>query len=147
MAKTKYIMHDCAYCHKQTKMEHVGGMMTEGQEGEPQKIWYRCTRCKHSALLNVGSLAKDKKGSSVKIERTNCTDYSKEKTYSVGQEIYHTGLDDVGRVIRKDKTSNGTHSITVSFEKAGERKLLESITTEFLEESVQPDSTQMQPQP
>ncbi|MGB2869055.1 MAG: hypothetical protein WBD36_11435 [Bacteroidota bacterium] len=145
MAKTKYILHECTYCHKQTKMELVGGMMAEGQEGDPQRLWYRCTRCKHSALLNVGSLAKDKKGASPKIERSNCTEYSKEKVYSIGQEIYHTGLDDMGRVIHKDKTSNGTHSITVSFEKAGERKLLENISSELLEESAQPEPTPVQP--
>ena len=61
MAKTKYIQHDCAYCHKQTKMELVGGMSAEGDQTEPLKFWYRCTRCKHSALIDGSSLAKDKK--------------------------------------------------------------------------------------
>ena len=130
MAKTKYMMHDCAYCHKQTKMELVGGMQTETSDVVPQRLWYRCTRCKHSALLSV-SFGKEKKGSAIKIERMNCVEYSKDKTFIIGQEIYHSDLDDMGRVTKKDKTSNGTHSITVSFEKVGERKLLENVKAEL----------------
>lgn len=127
MAKTKYILHDCAYCHKQTKMELVGGMTPEGEQTEPSKFWYRCTRCKHSALLEGASLVKDKRTALPAIDRAACTNYSSEKVFKVGEEIYHSDLDDVGRVVRKDKTSGGIHSIVVSFEKSGERKLLENM--------------------
>jgi DNA-directed RNA polymerase subunit RPC12/RpoP len=137
MAKTKYMMHDCAYCHKQTKMELVGGMDVEGQDAAQAKLWYRCTRCKHSALVLASSTVKDKKGMAAKIERSDCVNYSKEKEFPIGQAIYHSDLEDMGRVIRKDKTSNGTHSITVSFEKVGEKKLLEHVTKELSEESFQ----------
>ncbi|MBI3006262.1 MAG: hypothetical protein HYY49_12730 [Ignavibacteriales bacterium] len=130
MAKSKYIMHQCAYCHKQAKMELVGGMQNEGDAEPPQKVWYRCTRCKHSALLDAVTVQKEKNGSVVKIERSECMEYSKEKAYSVGQAIYHAELDDVGKVIKKDKMSNGIHSITVSFEKLGERKLIENVRLE-----------------
>lgn len=125
MAKTKYIMHECGYCHKQTKMELVGGM-TEQPEGDTQKLWYRCSRCKHTALLTLTITGKEKKGAPLAIDRSNCVEYSAEKVYTVGQEIYHPGLDDMGRVIRKDKTSGGSHSIVVAFMNAGERKLLEN---------------------
>ncbi|MBI4428313.1 MAG: hypothetical protein HY562_04265 [Ignavibacteriales bacterium] len=127
MAKSKYILHQCAYCHKQTKMELVGGMQNEGASEPPQKVWYRCTRCKHSALLDAVTVQKEKNGNVVKIDRSECLEYSKEKVYALGQSIYHAGLDDVGKVIKKDKTSNGVHSITVSFEKLGERKLIENV--------------------
>jgi hypothetical protein len=130
------MMHDCAYCHKQTKMELVGGMQIDGQEGIPQKLWYRCTRCKHSALLTLEANSKEKSGHA-KIDRTSAIEYAKEKVFTVGQAIYHSGLDDVGRVVKKDKTSGGIHSILVSFEKTGERKLLENIQHEF-EETVSP---------
>ena len=130
MAKSKYILHQCAYCHKQTKMELVGGMQNEGAIEPPQKVWYRCTRCKHSALLDAVTVQKEKSGSIIKIERGECTEYAKEKEYSLGQAIYHAELDDVGKVIKKDKTSNGIHSITVSFEKLGERKLIENVPME-----------------
>ncbi|MEK6755112.1 MAG: hypothetical protein AABZ02_03065 [Bacteroidota bacterium] len=129
MAKTKYIMHDCAYCHKSTKMELVGEMQTEGSESPSQKVWYRCTRCKHSALLDKQTLTPAKRGEAAKIDRSLCTTYSKERVYTVGQAIYHSELDDVGKVIAKQKTSDGTHAITVSFEKLGERRLIENVAS------------------
>jgi hypothetical protein len=55
---TKHIMHHCAYCRTETKMEFVGGQPSEPSE-ESNKVWYRCTRCKHSALLTL-AMAKSK---------------------------------------------------------------------------------------
>jgi hypothetical protein len=132
MAKTKFMLHDCTYCHKQTKMEFIGAMEGAGPDGA-QRFWYRCTRCKHSLLITL-SVEKDKKAAAPAIVKDQCTPYTKEGVFAIGQHIYHADLDDVGRVIRKDKTSNGNHSILVSFEKVGERRLLEQVTTELLEE-------------
>ena len=39
MAKTKYIMYECAYCHKPTKMELVGEMQN-GTEEPAQKLFW-----------------------------------------------------------------------------------------------------------
>ena len=137
MTKSKYIMHQCAYCRRESKMEFVGTQPTENTNAtEPAKIWYRCCRCKHSALLTIAPVAPTKKNQAVAIDREQCIPYSKEKTFSVGELIYHTELDDAGRVVRKEKMSNGIHSIVVNFEKLGERKLLEGIpleTEELLE--------------
>jgi hypothetical protein len=131
MAKTKYMMHQCAYCRRETKMEFVGGQPTENIDAtEPVKIWYRCCKCKHSALLTIAPVLLTKKNQAVAIDRERCIPYSKEKTFSIGEHIYHTELDDVGKVVRKEKMSNGIHSIVVNFEKLGERKLLESIELE-----------------
>ena len=137
MAKSKYITYQCAYCHKPTKMELVGGMQQDDGQQPAQKVWYRCTRCKHSALLDVVTVQKGRNISIVKIDRNECTEYSKDKVYSVGQAIYHVDLDDVGKVVKKDKTSNGIHSITVSFEKLGERKLIENMHLEVKTELVE----------
>ena len=127
MAKTKYMMHECAYCRKTTKMELVGEMLTEGSQEPAQKVWYRCTRCKHSALLEKQSLQQSKKGDAPKIDRSACVTYARELVYTVGQSIYHTDWDDMGKVTAKQKTSDGTQSITVSFEKLGERRLIENM--------------------
>ena len=134
MAKSKYIMHQCAYCHKQTKMELVGGIQNDAKDAPLEKVWYRCTRCKHSALMDARLVRKDKNAPLVKIERNECVEYAKDKAYSLGQAIYHVELDDVGKVIKKDKMSNGIHSITVSFEKLGERKLIENVQLETVSE-------------
>ncbi|MFH0992172.1 MAG: hypothetical protein V1799_19400 [bacterium] len=125
MAKNKFMTIDCPYCHKATKMELVGDMQAENG-GEALKVWYRCTRCKHSALIDKQVIQKAKGGSLEKISREQCTTYTKEQVFNIGQSIYHTDWDDMGTVLNKQKTSDGTHSITVSFEKIGERRLLEN---------------------
>lgn len=137
MAKTKYILHACAYCHKQTKMELVGEMQMEGQAGDQQKVWYRCTRCKHSALISKNETERPKNGGSVKIDHSSFLEYSKEKVFSVGQIIYHTEWDDYGKVLAKQRTSNGIHAITVAFEKSGERRLVENVAPEESTETEQ----------
>jgi hypothetical protein len=131
MAKTKFIMHQCAYCRRETKMEFVGGQPTENNGAETVKMWYRCGKCKQTALLTLPLASQTrKKVQAVALIREQCTPYDKQKTYTIGEQIYHSDLDDMGRVIRKDKMSNGIHSIVVAFEKLGERKLLENIAEE-----------------
>jgi hypothetical protein len=140
MAKTKYIMYECAYCRKTTKMELVGEMQTEGSEEPAQKVWYRCTRCKHTALFEKQSLQLSKKGDPSKIDRSACVTYARDLVFTVGQAIYHTEWDDVGKVTGKQKTSDGTQSITVSFEKLGERRLIENMP-----QSVEPEINESVP--
>lgn len=130
MAKTKYMMHNCAYCRRETKMEFVGNQPSDTINAEIVKIWYRCCKCKHSALLTLSPASQTKKSRVIAIDRKECTAYAKEKTFSIGEHIYHSEWDDVGKVVRKDKMSNGIHSIVVTFEKYGERKLLENISAE-----------------
>ena len=76
----------------------------------------------------------DKKAAAPAMTREQCTPYSKDGVFAIGEHIYHSDLDDIGRVVRKDKTSNGTHSILVAFERSGERRLLENVTAEMMEE-------------
>ena len=130
MAKSKYIMHQCAYCRRETKMEFVGNQPSDNNDTDTIKVWYRCGKCKHSALLSLSPASQVKKNHAVAINRDECTLYAKEKTFTIGENVYHVELDDMGKVVRKDKMSNGTHSIVVSFEKLGERKLLENIKIE-----------------
>lgn len=133
MAKSKYSMHYCAYCRKETKMMLVGGMSAEGQPGNGSgKMWYRCTRCKHSALLDQS--VSPKTAAQEKLDRGSATEYSATKVFSVGQTIYHSEWDDLGRVVAKIKTSSGVQAITVSFENHGERKLIENIAAETLQD-------------
>lgn len=130
MAKTKYIEHFCAYCHKDTKMELVGEMQVEGKEGDEFRVWFRCTRCKHSALIERPNTQKQRNGSAAQIDRVSFVEYSKNKVFMVGQTIFHSEWNDYGRVMAKRRISSGTSSITVAFEKLGERRLLEDVRTE-----------------
>ena len=125
MARGKNISHYCSHCERVTKLEMVGSV-----ENQPEKTWYRCTRCRHASLIDVNGLRKEQEESKKKPEKTDCTEYRPEATYKVGQAIFHSTWDDVGKIISKERTSRGEHSIVVSFEKLGERRLLESISSE-----------------
>jgi DNA-directed RNA polymerase subunit RPC12/RpoP len=123
MARGKNISHHCNHCERITKMEMVGSA-----ESQPDKTWYRCTRCRHASLIDVNSLKKLQEESKKTPEKVDCTEYRPNGTYTVGQAIFHSGWDDVGKIVSKERTSRGEHAIVVSFEKHGERRLLESVT-------------------
>jgi hypothetical protein len=125
MARGKSISHYCGHCERVTKMEMVGSV-----ENQPERTWYRCTRCRHASLVDVNELKKVQEEAKKRLEKADCAEYTPEATYSVGQAIFHSTWDDVGKIISKERTSGGEHSIVVSFEKLGERRLLESVTAD-----------------
>lgn len=122
MARGKNISHYCTHCERIAKMELVGAV-----ENQPEKTWYRCTRCRHAVLLDLSELKKIEEAAKKKPERADCSEYSPQSTYKVGEAIFHTEWDDVGKVISKERTSGGGSAIVVSFERLGERRLMESL--------------------
>jgi hypothetical protein len=106
-------------------MALVGEMQSNG-EGDATRVWYRCTRCKHSSLLDRP--AQKTKNGVGEIDHNSSVEYSKDKIFTLGQTIFHSEWNDYGRVTAKHKISSGTSSITVTFEKLGERRLLENVT-------------------
>ena len=123
MARGKTIVNYCGHCNRETKMEMVGTV-----EENPERVWYRCTRCRHASLLNVIAWKKIQEDAKKKVEKSECLEYRPDQTYTVGQAIFHTALDDMGRIVSKERTSDGAHAIVVSFEKLGEKRLLESVS-------------------
>ncbi len=121
MARTKYSERFCGYCNKSTRMEFVGEM--EGAQG---KMWFRCTRCHHTNLITVTAATETQST----LDATSATPYSPLSSFTVGQAIFHTEWNDVGRVLSKMKTSDGSQSILVSFEKQGQRRLIENLKPE-----------------
>lgn len=122
MARGKTIVIYCGHCNRETKMEMVGTV-----EENPERMWYRCTRCRHASLLDVAAWKKTREDAKKKVEKSECLEYRPDQTYTVGQAIFHTALDDMGRIVSKERTSDGAHAIVVSFEKLGEKRLLESV--------------------
>jgi hypothetical protein len=122
MARTKYSEQFCGYCNKDTKME----MMGEVQDGKG-KNWFRCTRCHHMSLLDVSIQPNDP---GAKLCAESATKYTPQQSFKVGEAIFHTEWNDVGKVVSKIRTSDGSHAIIVAFEKQGERRLLESLKPE-----------------
>jgi len=123
MSKTKYVLHFCVSCNKEAKMAIVGSM-----EGEGNKVWYRCTRCHHSTMIDT--LKSPLENNVIKFSKEECISYSPERSYTVGELIYHSDWDDMGKVTGKEKTSSGGRAILVTFEKLGSRRLIENLAAE-----------------
>ncbi len=123
MAKGRNILYHCAHCDRVTKMEQIGVV-----ENQPEKSWYRCTRCRHATLVDLESLKQSQQDAKKKVDRSTAVAYNPVNTYKVGEAIFHSEWDDVGKIVSKERTSDGARAIVVSFEKLGERRLLESVT-------------------
>lgn len=121
MSKTKYVMQLCTTCGKESKMEVIGAVV-----GAENKVWYKCTRCHHSMMVDISARQK-KQDAVLKINREECVNYSPDKVFEIGTAIYHTDWDDVGKVKSKEKTSSGANAIWVEFEKNGTKKLIENL--------------------
>lgn len=122
MARGKTISQFCNHCGRLTKMEVIGA-----NEEQPDRTWYRCQRCRHASLINLAELRRVQDESKKKLDKADCSEYRPESTYTIGQAIFHTGWDDIGKIVSKVRTSDGAHAIVVSFERLGERRLLESV--------------------
>ena len=123
MARTKYSERFCSYCNKSTKME-LGGEMA----GMENRAWFRCTRCHHTTLIVLKT--QSELTADLTLDATTATTYSPLQSFKVGEAIFHTGWNDVGKVLQKTKTSDGSQAILVSFEKQGQRRLIENLKPE-----------------
>ena len=122
MARGKSISRFCSHCGRISKMELIGAV-----ESQPEKSWYRCTRCRHATLFDLSELKRVQDEAKKKPERSSSLEYRPESTYEVGQAIFHAEWDDIGKVVSKERTSAGASAIVVSFEKLGQRRLLENV--------------------
>jgi hypothetical protein len=124
--QSKYITltNMCETCVTPTKFELVGEV--SGQEEE--KRWAKCTKCHHTMMLDLEVIRSEQnvpKETTVPVEE--CIDYSPKSNYSIGDAIYHKGWDDIGTVVSKELTSNGNQAIVVTFNKVGEKRLVENL--------------------
>jgi hypothetical protein len=108
------------------------GLMKPTENGQDDtganKVWYRCSRCHHNILFDEETLAALKESAESKsLSKEQCTHYSPEKSFNVGEAIYHTEWDDMGWVKDKQRMSDGRSAIIVTFQKLGERKLIDSF--------------------
>lgn len=127
MARSKNITHYCAYCNKETKMARVGPMEVADNNSAASRVWYRCIRCHHNILFDEETLNSLKENRETKeLSKDKCTEYSPDKSFKVGEAIYHSEWDDVGWVKEKQTTSDGHSAIIVAFQRLGQRKLIDS---------------------
>jgi hypothetical protein len=81
-------------------------------------------------LLNLDDLQKEAELKALPLDPQSCITYSPLRLYAVGDAIFHSDLNDVGKVTRKVRTSDGGQAIIVTFEKIGERRLVENLLPE-----------------
>lgn len=103
-------------------MEIIGGM-----EGVTDKTWYKCTRCRHMTLLSNPNGAAD----TTLLDAKTASLYDPHNTYEIGQTIFHSKWNDVGRVLSKARMSNGSNAMIVAFQKLGERQLVENLSIDL----------------
>ncbi len=126
MARLKNVEAFCSICNTVTKMELAGDVINTEEEN---KRWAKCKKCKQTMIIDLVGDVKVTKVSLEGIEEEECTSYSPTKTFSIGEAIFHEGWNDFGKVLSKEKMSNGQNSISVEFQKSGFKKLIESLNT------------------
>jgi hypothetical protein len=121
MAKVKNVEAYCSICNGVRKMELTGEVV-----GDETKRWAKCKKCKQTMIISTIDDVVSQKVSLVGIENEENTIYSPAKSFVVGQNIFHENWNDFGKVVAKEILSNGQKSISVEFQKLGNKKLVES---------------------
>lgn len=124
--RAKYIVLYSPFLMKETKHELIGEPI-ETETGRHQ--WARCTRSRHSQLVNLDKIEAeaDKSKAVIHISREDAKRYNPREEFKVGDIIFHAIWDDVGVVRAKEVTSQGGKSIVVQFEKNNEKRLIENL--------------------
>lgn len=123
MARVKNVEAFCTVCNAMRKMELAG----EVAGNDENKRWAKCKKCKQTMVIDLSHDVKETKPSLEGIENEDCTVYSPTKSFKVGESIYHENWDDFGKIVSKEALGNGRGSITVEFQKSGNKKLIESL--------------------
>jgi hypothetical protein len=124
--RAKYITLYSPFLMRETKHELIGEPI-ETETGRHQ--WARCTRSRHSQLVNLDTIEAeaDRSKAVIHISREDARKYNPREEFQIGDVIFHSVWDDVGIVRAKEVTSNGGRSIIVQFEKNNEKKLIENL--------------------
>lgn len=124
--QSKYITLSnlCELCVTPIKFELVGDA-TGQEEG---KRWAKCSKCHHTMMIDMMVIEGERRATKeVNVSVEDCIPYSPKSVYTIGDAIYHKKWDDVGTVVSKELTSNGSQAIVVAFSKIGEKRLVENL--------------------
>ncbi len=128
--KRKRYHAECKRCKMVKKMDAVG------ISDDEKYAWLRCNGCHMVYLFPIDWFQENNKvitppevafQNSIQPETHQVVEYSLNKTFSLGQRIYHKAFNDVGEVISKRKLDRGS-KIVVAFKRCGEKTLVEGLT-------------------
>ncbi len=127
--KNKYITLHSPFLMKETKHELIGEPIINGSK---RQQWARCTRTHHSQLVDLDEIEAKANSAEedIEISRDDSIPYDPHREYNIGDVIYHNVWEALGRVSRKEITSNGSHAIVVQFEDKREKRLIEKLSAQ-----------------
>lgn len=99
----------------------------ETVSGDETKVWAKCKKCRQKMIVDLTEYEEKQKSKSPTLDTETDVTYSPQRSYTVGESIFHEKLQDFGVVVSKEMTSGGRSSIVVKFKNSGERKLIETI--------------------
>ena len=118
--RKKIVLFYCKQCKSEREMKKDG----KGLDGKI--IWLKCTDCGKRTFLTMEtwqSLVEENRDTLIDSE----VEYDPNDSFSIGQALYHKIWDDRGEVVKKETTNNGENMIVVSFDRLGERRLVENL--------------------
>ncbi len=127
MAKSfrgKIIVSYCKNCRVDQEMKPV-------RYGFDDKIvWLKCPDCAKMIFIKTEDYEDIIQGRAKPrlAEEENYIDYAPEKSFQIGQVVYHKVWDDSGEVMKKEISSSGRHFITVEFNRLGQKTLIEKLS-------------------
>ena len=122
--KVKRRRKHCPVCKEELSMS-----VTREAEDENDLWWLLCPTCESKFALEYKDYQRNKKPDMSAIEKDNAAKYYTNKTYSIGDLLYHSKLKDLGLVVAKANSpmSNCSGTITVSFMELGQKTLIEGF--------------------
>jgi len=111
------------YC-KQCKKEREMKKTDNGLDGKI--VWLKCTECGKRTFLTVDNW-QSLVSNDFEIKADIEIEYDPNDSFSVGQALYHKIWDDRGEVVKKETTNSGQNMIVVSFDRLGEKRLVENL--------------------
>lgn len=117
--KKQCIIHYCRQCKADREMKKAG----KGLDGKI--VWLKCVECGKRTFLTFEKWESlSAKYNEPIIE--NEVEYDPNYSFSIGQSLYHKMWDDRGEVVKKETTTSGQNMIIVSFDRLGEKRLIEN---------------------
>lgn len=91
------------------------------------QYWLRCPNCMQVQLVKEWQIQIDREPSLDELTPEDCTKYSPQGIYAIGDAIFHPTINDAGIVRSKQTTASGVSVIMVEFKREGHKQLLENV--------------------